>query len=144
MMSKLTKEEQQFWDTLKYSYDRSDILRVNSQILKHVIISQKIGRVTEPLAESIMWIAERSSGKVQFQGFYYKEDMIAFAVMHMLMVVLKFNPTKSSNAFAYLVQVADGSFTNFIHRENKNASIKKDMLEEQKQIAEENVWQEQK
>lgn len=128
-MSKLTKEQKQFWDTLKYSYDRSDILRVNSQILKHVIISQKIGKVTEPLAECIVWIAERYSVRANYQGLTYLEDMVAFAVMHMLMVVLKFNPNKSTNAYAYLVTVTNGAFCNFMCRERKQQELMSAMKE---------------
>ena len=139
-MSKLTKNQKQFWNTLKFSYDRGDILRVNSQILKHVLISQKIGRVTEPLAECIVWIAERQSGKAQFKGFTYLDDMIGHAVMHMLMVVLKFNSDKSQNPYAFLVQVTRGAFCNFQHRERKQREIKEQQSEEQEQIAEENVW----
>ncbi len=142
-MSKLTKEQTELWDTLKYSYDRSDILRNNAQILKHVIISQQIGRVTEPLAESIVWIATRRSGKAQYQGFTYLDDMIAHAVFHMLKVVPQFNPAKSRNPFAFLVQVAEGAFVNYMCKERTQRNIKEQMLEEQKQLAEENVWQDQ-
>ena len=140
-VSKLTKDQKQFWNTLKFSYDRGDILRVNSQILKHVLISQKIGRVTEPLAECIVWIAERHAHKAQYKGFTYLDDMIAFAVMHMLMVVLKFNSDKSQNPYAFLVQVTSGAFCNFMAKERNQRDIKEQQLEEQKIIAEENTWQ---
>ena len=141
-MSKLTTEQQkQLWDAIKYSYNRSDILRNNAQILKHVLLSQKIGRVTEPLAESIVWIAKSYGCRGNYAGYSYLDDMVAFAVMHMLMVALKFNPNKSSNPYAFFVQVTNGAFCNFMNRESRESRTKSDMLEERKQLAEENVWQ---
>ncbi len=140
-MSKLTKEQKQLWDTLKYSYDRSDILRVNSQILKHVIISQKIGRVTEPLAECIVWIANRHAKKSNYKSMTYQDDMIGHAIMHMLKVVPQFNTDKSQNPYAFFVQVTSGAFCNYLSKQRSQDHIKINMLEEQKQIAEENIWQ---
>ena len=138
-MTKLTKAERLLWDTLKFSYDRSDKLRNNKQILKHIAISKKLGRITEPLGECIIWIATRYAGKAQWQGFTYRGDMISHAIMIMLRSVLKFNSAKSQNPFAYLTTVTSSAFINYLNKERREKEIKAQLLEEQKGIAEDNA-----
>lgn len=138
-MSKLTKEERLLWDTLKYSYDRSDVIRQNPEILHHIEISKKLGRITEPLGSFIIWLAERRAGRGMYQSRTYNEDMIGHAIMHMTKVVLKFNANKSDNPFAFLVTVTSGAFCNYLNHEKRQEDIKQNMLEEQEEIAKDNV-----
>ena len=137
-MSKLTEEERVMWDTLVYSYDRGEKIRRNPDILRHVVISQKMGRVTEPLAYCIIHICERYAGKPQWHGFTYRGDMISHAVLFCLKGIMNFNPKKSSNPFAYITQCCNGAFHNYMAKEKRQYNIKEQMLEEQKIIAEEN------
>ena len=138
-MSKLTKEQKAFWDTLKFSYDKSDILRTNPQILKHIIISKKIGKVTEPLAECIVWIANRYVNKPQFRGLTYNGDMVSCAILMAYKNILTFNPEKSNNPYAYIVAMVNGACHHIVGKERREAGIKEKMLEEAKQMAEDNV-----
>jgi len=139
IMSKLTKEQRAFWDTLKFSYDKSDILRTNPQILKHIIISKQIGKITEPLAECIVYIANRYVNKPQFHSFTYKGDMVSYAILMAYKNILTFKPEKSDNPYAYIVTMVNGACHHIIGKEHREAGIKKDMLEEAKQLAEDNV-----
>lgn len=134
-MSKLTKEQRMFWDTLKYSYDRGEIIRRNPHILEHIEISKKIGKITEPLAEFMVWVANRRIGKANFYNFNQKEDMVGHAIMLMTQSVLKFNPDKSDNPYAYLVTITTGAFYNYLNHERRQQELKRNG----EQMAEDNV-----
>ena len=116
------KDKQLFWNNLKYTYDRGEVLRVNSQILRHVIISQHLGRVTEPLYEFIVYASNRHAGKPNFIGFTYKDDMVAYAIMQCMSTVLKFNAEKSENPFAWITSIISGAFVNWQHLDQRKIS----------------------
>jgi hypothetical protein len=127
-MTALTKEERKLWNTLKYDYDRGWKPRTNIDMMKAYNISMKVGYIIEPLAESIIWVAETYLNKKGYTYHTYRADIVAEAVLAMIRSVRVFNPNKSNNIFAYFAVVASSAALHVVHNENKQNSIKEEQL----------------
>jgi len=134
MVSKLNKGERKLWDTLKYSYDRGEVLRKNPDILRHVILSRQLGKVTEPLGEVILYIANRCLKRKGWPYKPYHDDMVGYAVLICLNSILKFNANKSQNPYAYIMTVCSGAFCHVLGKEKREEGITQSMIDEQEQL----------
>lgn len=124
----LTEEERKLWNTLKYDYDRGWKPRTNIDMMKAYDISRKVGYIIEPLANSMIWIAESWLKKKGYKQYTYRDDIVAEAVMAMLRSVRVFNPIKSNNIFAYFATVAVGAAAHVVQKEHRQSSIKEEQL----------------
>lgn len=73
-----------------------------------------------------MWcqqVAERYAKRPYWKSLVC-EDMIADATMHLIRGVLKFNPEKSDNPFAFLTTHVHSSFLGYISRERKEQKVR--------------------
>lgn len=127
-MSKLTKNQRCFWDTLKFSYNRASVLTTNKQIIKHIILSNKLKRVTEPLARSIIDIAKRMIIIKGYEQHIFKDDLVGQAVLQMSVSIRLFNPIKSNDAFKYLFTVSKSAFIRVLCAEKKQQELKKEQI----------------
>ncbi len=102
----------------------------NAQLLPAVLEAKQLGRVTEKLAKMLLLIAERYSRKSWFSGYSYREDMVALAMVNLCANALKFDPTKSSNPFAYYTTAIHNSFQQYKSVEKNHRNIRDSLLVE--------------
>ena len=81
-------------------------------------------QISEYLGECILKICTNLAHKNNFNGYSYKDEMIADGIENCLAVIDKFDPSKSDNPFAYFTQCAFFAFIRRIQREKKQQEIK--------------------
>jgi len=91
----------------------------NADLLVEIKLSKAADKPTETLGKMFIWIANRHGSKPQYQLNPHIEDMKAFAILQMVKSYKNFNPEKSDNPFAFLVQAAGCAFANVSNREMK-------------------------
>jgi hypothetical protein len=85
-------------------------------------------RVPEYIGECLLKIATHLSYKHNFINYTYREDMILDGVENCLQYISNFDPTKSSNPFAYFTQIIYYAFIRKIQKEKKQSYVKNKML----------------
>lgn len=86
------------------------------------------GRVTERLGAMWMLLAERYSGKMNWRGYSYRDEMVGNAIIQFTHSGLYFDESKSSNPFAYYTQLMKNTFTRVLNTEKKNQRIRDELL----------------
>lgn len=81
-------------------------------------------QLPEYVAECMMKMANRLSQKAGFVNYTYREDMVGDALESCLRYIHNFNPTKSTNAFAYITQIIHNAFIRRIQKEQKQLYVK--------------------
>lgn len=76
------------------------------------------------IGECWMKIAEGLSHKPNFISYSYRDEMISDGIENCLMYFENFDPTKSSNPFAYFTQIIYFAFLRRIQKEKKQTYIK--------------------
>jgi hypothetical protein len=76
------------------------------------------------VAECFMKIAENLSHKPNFLSYTFRDEMIADAIENCVMYVDNFDPSKSSNPFAYFTQITYYAFLRRIQKEKKQLYVK--------------------
>jgi hypothetical protein len=76
------------------------------------------------IGECFMKIAEGLSHKPNFINYPMREDMIGDGIENCLMYFSNFDPTKSSNPFAYFTQIIYYAFLRRIQKEKKQLYVK--------------------
>lgn len=87
-------------------------------------------RIPEYLGECILKIATRLSHKANFINYSYREDMILDGIENCMHCINSFDPTKSSNPFAYFTQVIYFAFLRRIAKEKKQSYIKSKLVQD--------------
>ena len=80
--------------------------------------------VSRYIGECIMMIATRLATRPNFVGYSYKDEMISDGIENCLVAVDKFDPSKSSNPFAYYTQIIYFAFVRRIQKEKKQMYVK--------------------
>ena len=80
--------------------------------------------VPDYVAECMMKMANRLSQKAGFVNYTYREDMVGDALESCLRYIHNFNPSKSTNAFAYITQIIHNAFIRRIQKEQKQLYVK--------------------
>lgn len=88
------------------------------------------GHLTDPLVHMIMMLVDQFARSGNFSGYTYIQDMKSAGYLQLVENVLKFEESKSSNAFAYLTQVASMKFTSTLNSEKTQRKLKSTMLQE--------------
>lgn len=86
------------------------------------------GRVTDELARLILKLVTRMARKSNWRNYSWCDDMVAAAALHLMTGALKFDCTKSSNAFAYLTTVSHNVFIRYVQAERKLACTRDELL----------------
>jgi len=86
-------------------------------------------RVSNYLGECFLKIATHLSYKANFINYTYKDDMISDGIENCLTAVEKFDPSRSSNPFAYYTQIIYFAFIRRIQKEKKQTATKYKLLE---------------
>jgi DNA-directed RNA polymerase specialized sigma24 family protein len=81
------------------------------------------------IGECIYQISTRLATKPNFSGYTYKEEMISDGLENAIQALGNFDPTKSSNPFAYFTQIIWYAFLRRIDKEKKQVYIRHKVTE---------------
>lgn len=87
-------------------------------------------RIPEYIGECILKIANRLSHKANFINYSYRDDMILDGIENCMQCINSFDPSKSSNPFAYFTQVIYFAFLRRIAKEKKQSYIKSKLVQD--------------
>lgn len=87
------------------------------------------GKISDTLGRMILQISTGLAAKGNYSGYTWKEDMIAEGVLTVCKYLHNFDPEKSNNPFAYITQICNHSFKNYIKNQKKHSIIKNAMFE---------------
>ena len=85
---------------------------------------KELPRIPEYIGECFYKIATRLSTKYRFANYTYRDEMISDAIENCVMVANGFDPTKSTNPFAYFTTVIRNAFFRRIMKEKKQQYVK--------------------
>ena len=98
-----------------------------------ILEAEKLGkpkpRITNYLGECFLKIATHLSYKPNFVNYMFKDDMICDGIENCLQYIDNFDPSKSTNPFAYFTQIIYYAFLRRIQKEKKQLDIKNKLLE---------------
>jgi DNA-directed RNA polymerase specialized sigma subunit len=100
----------------------------NKDLLLELALSKCDGRITNKLAKMMILLVERYSNKPNFRYYTYAEDMRSYALTQLVRGWGSFNPERSSNAFAYLTQIAHNAFLKILKKEKQNQVLRDELL----------------
>lgn len=86
-------------------------------------------RIPEYIGECLLKISTRLSTKPNFINYTYRDEMISDGIENCINYICNFNPSKSTNPFAYFTQIIYYAFLRRIQREKKQLYIKHKSLE---------------
>lgn len=92
--------------------------------------NEPVPPVPEYIGECILVMANRLAQRGNFYGYTYKEDMVGDAIESCLRYLHNFNPTKSTNAFAYITQIIYNAFVRRIQKERRVTFTKAKLIKE--------------
>lgn len=84
----------------------------------------RLPRIPNYIGECMMMICKKLSTKPNFMNYSYREDMISDGIENCIASVNNFDPSKSTNPFAYFTQIAWNAFIRRIQFEKKQTYIK--------------------
>jgi hypothetical protein len=85
--------------------------------------------VSNYIGECFIKIATHLSYKSNFINYTLKDDMISDGIENCLTAVVKFDPSKGSNPFAYYTQIIYFAFIRRIQKEKKQQATKYKLIE---------------
>ena len=86
-------------------------------------------RISNYIGECFLKIATHLSYKPNFVNYMFREDMICDGIENCLQYIDNFDPSKSTNPFAYFTQIIYYAFLRRIQKEKKQLEIKGKILE---------------
>jgi DNA-directed RNA polymerase specialized sigma24 family protein len=86
-------------------------------------------RVPNYIGECFIKIATHLSYKSNFINYTFRDDMISDGIENCLTAATKFDPSKSSNPFAYYTQIIYFAFIRRIQKEKKHQATKYKLIE---------------
>ena len=100
---------------------------------KEIALAEQEGkpkpRVPPYIGECFLKIATHLSYKPNFVNYMFREDMICDGIENCLQYIHNFDPSKSTNPFAYFTQIIYFAFLRRISKEKKQLEIKAKILE---------------
>jgi len=85
---------------------------------------KQLPQVPRYVGECFLLICNKLSSKPNFMGYSYRDEMVADAIENCVYAAHSFDPSKSTNPFAYFTQIAWNAFIRRIAKEKKQAYIK--------------------
>lgn len=105
------------------------LIDYRSSIDKAAAEGKQQPQVPNYIGECFIKIATHLSYKSNFINYTFKDDMISDGIENCLTAVAKFDPSKSSNPFAYYTQIIYFAFIRRIQKEKKQQATKYKMIE---------------
>ena len=85
---------------------------------------KELPQISRYVGECFLLICNKLATKPNFIGYSYKDEMIADAIENCVAAAHSFDPSKSTNPFAYFTQIAWNAFIRRITKEKKQAYVK--------------------
>ena len=101
-----------------------DMIKYRTAIRKAKRLGQPKPQIPTYVAKCFMMIAENLSHKPNFLSYTFRDEMVADAIENCVMYVDNFDPSKSSNPFAYFTQITYYAFLRRIQKEKKQLYVK--------------------
>lgn len=92
-------------------------------------VGEETPRVPDYIGECFVKIATHLSYKSNFINYTFRDDMISDGIENCLTAAAKFDPSKSSNPFAYYTQIIYFAFIRRIQKEKKHQATKYKIIE---------------
>jgi len=105
------------------------LVEYRASVLEAQTKGEERPRVTEYIGECFLKIATHLSYKANFINYTYKDDMISDGIENCLTAVIKFDPERGMNPFAYFTQITFFAFVRRIQKEKKQQATKYRLLE---------------
>jgi DNA-directed RNA polymerase specialized sigma subunit len=105
------------------------LIEYKAQIDAAKTAGNEIPRVPDYIGECFIKIATHLSYKSNFINYTFRDDMISDGIENCLTAAAKFDPTKSSNPFAYYTQIIYFAFIRRIQKEKKHQATKYKIIE---------------
>jgi len=86
-------------------------------------------RLSNYVGECILLIANKLSNRPNFMNYPFKDEMISDGIENCLMYIDNFDPSKSSNPFAYITQIVFYAFIRRITKEKRHLYTKHKLIE---------------
>jgi len=114
--------------------NNADFLAAISEYKRKVKEAQEQGLdkpiVSNYIGQCILKIANHLSYKPNFINYSYRDDMILDGIENCIQYIDNFDPSKSSNPFAYFTQIIYYAFLRRIAKEKKQAYIKGKLIQD--------------
>jgi len=92
---------------------------------------KKSGDMSDKLGTMLLSIVNGLGQKRNFSGYTYIDDMKGMAIEFLVKYARNFNDSKpNSNAFSYCTQIAYCAFIQYIQKEKKQSTIKKQVYDD--------------
>jgi hypothetical protein len=101
-----------------------EMIKYRTSIRKAKRLGQPKPQIPRYVGECFMKIAENLSHKPNFLSYTFRDEMVADAIENCVMYVDNFDPSKSSNPFAYFTQIVYYAFLRRIQKEKKQLYVK--------------------
>lgn len=125
-------EEQLLPKSKPHYVNNADFLAAMKKYKESVLAAESSGdpkpRVPEYIGDCLLKIATHLSYKANFINYTYRDDMILDGVENCLQYIDNFDPTKSSNPFAYFTQIIYYAFIRKIQKEKKQTYVKNKLI----------------
>lgn len=113
--------------------NNKDFYQALIEYRKSVSNSEQSG-LTKPMVpryigECFIKIATHVTYKSNFLNYSYKDDMISDAVADCLNAILKFNPDRYDNPFAYFTSIVNNAMLRRISKEKRQVAIREKLLD---------------
>ena len=119
--------------TSEHYVNNKEFLAAITEYRQKVLTAKEVGdprpRVTNYIGSCFLKIATHLSYKPNFVNYMFREDMICDGIENCLQYIDNFDPSKSTNPFAYFTQIIYYAFLRRIQKEKKQLEIKGKILE---------------
>ena len=120
-MIKLTKPKRHFVNN-KMLYE--EMVKFKQKTEEAAAADKPLPRVPRYVGECFLMICNKLSSKPNFMNYSYRDEMVADAIENCVSAAHSFDPSKSTNPFAYFTQIAWNAFIRRIQKEKKQAYVK--------------------
>lgn len=96
----------------------------NKDLIPEMELLAETGSISDELGRMILLIAKNLSNKGNFINYTWKEDMIQEAAFTCCKYLGNFDLEKSRNPFAYITQICNHAFVNYINKQKRHSEIK--------------------
>lgn len=100
----------------------------NKDLLAEIKICKEKGQMSDKCARMLQLLCANIAKKGNFINYTYNDDMQGYAMMMLVRTWKSFDPSKSSNAFAFFTQCIKNSFIQFLKSEKKHRLLRDKLL----------------
>lgn len=100
----------------------------NKDLLTELINCKQTGIMSDKFATMLQLLVHKFADKPHFSGWTFREDMEAYAMMHLVRTWKRFNTDKYCNAFAFYTQCIKASFYQYLNKESVQWKIRDQIL----------------